>query len=210
MKTSTKISALVLVFGLGVTGCSSSANPATTPPSASAITEVPATGANPEASSPEVPSEAPTAAEISQMSDAEIAWEALMGVDGEYAAAASYQAVIDEYGPVEPYTTILEAENRHINALIRQLESMGVDVPENPYLGKISAPADLTAAAKAWAEGEVLNVEMYDRLLAEVDGDSLTRVLTNLRRSSLESHLPSFELAADNGGVLSADQMASH
>jgi hypothetical protein len=137
------------------------------------------------------------------------AWEALMGVDGEYAAFAAYGAVIDEFGPVEPYVTIQQAEGRHVNALIRQLERRGIDVPENPYLGTISAPADLVAAAENWATGEVANIAMYDELLEQVAGDAqLTRVLTNLRRASQEAHLPMFTAAAASDGTLSADEMA--
>jgi hypothetical protein len=96
---------------------------------------------------------------------AQVAWFALMSPDGEYAAAASYQAVIDAFGPVEPYSTIKEGEERHIDALIRQLERLGYEAPTNPYLGEIEAPADLQTAAEAWAVGEIANVEMYDDLL---------------------------------------------
>lgn len=139
--------------------------------------------------------------------DAFVAWEALMGPDGEYNAAASYGAVIDAYGAVEPYTTIKAGEERHIDALVRQLNRFGVTVPANPYLGVIPAPADLPAAAQAWAEGEVLNVEMYDLLLTQTSDPQLVKVLTNLRTASADSHLPTFELAAANGGTLTAEQM---
>lgn len=142
-----------------------------------------------------------------QMTDVEIVLAALMGPDGEYAAAASYRAVLDEYGQVEPYATIYEAELRHIDALIRQLQRLGEPVPANPYTGKIKAPVDLGTAAEAWAEGEILNVELYDDLIAKTDNENLLKVLGNLRKASLESHLPSFELAAENGGTLTADQM---
>jgi len=142
--------------------------------------------------------------------DAYIAWSALFGPEGEYAAAAMYQAVIDEFGDVEPYVSIKEGEERHIDALTRQLERMGYEVPENPYLGEVSAPADLQTAAEAWAVGEIANVEMYDELLAQTDDETLTRVFENLRRASLESHLPLFELAAENGGSLTPDQMPSN
>ena len=117
--------------------------------------------------------------------------------------------MIDEYGPVEPYVSIKEGEERHIDALTRQLERRGFDVPENPYLSVVSAPADLQSAAEAWAEGEIANVEIYDDLIAQTDDESLLRVLENLRRASLESHLPLFELAADNGGSLTVEQMPS-
>jgi hypothetical protein len=141
---------------------------------------------------------------------AQVAWFALMSPDGEYAAAASYQAVIDAFGPVEPYSTIKEGEERHIDALIRQLERLGYEAPANPYLGEIEAPADLQTAAEAWAVGEIANVEMYDDLLELVGDSNIERVLTNLRRASLESHLPLFELAAQNGGTLELDQMTQY
>ncbi len=138
------------------------------------------------------------------------AWTALMSPDGEYAAYSAYSAVIEEFGEVEPYVAIRAAELRHVEALTRQLERQGVTVPDNPYLGEVAAPADLATAAAAWADGEVANVALYDELLAQVTGDvTLTRVLTNLRRVSLEVHLPAFRAAADNGGVLTAQQMAT-
>ena len=136
------------------------------------------------------------------MTGEEVILTALMGPDGEYAAAASYLAVLEEYGQVEPYATIYEAELRHADALIRQLERLGAEVPENPYLGQIAAPADLQSAAEAWAEGEVLNVELYDYLLTMTDDEQLIKVLNNLRSASLDSHLPAFEAAAENGGTL--------
>lgn len=142
------------------------------------------------------------------MTDTEIVLAALMGPDGEYAAAASYLAVLDKYGSVEPYQTIYQAELRHIDALIRQLERLGTDVPENPYLGKITAPEDLVSAAEAWAIGEILNVELYDQLISKTENASLLNVLGNLRIASLESHLPAFELAAQGDGTLTAEQMA--
>ena len=140
-------------------------------------------------------------------SDSALAMEALTGPEGEYAATAAYAAVIERFGPVEPYVSIKAAEDRHVEALIRQLERAGVEVPPNPYVGTIPAPDDLAVAAQAWADGEVANVAMYDGLLAQTTDPTLTRVLTNLRRASQDQHLPLFRAAAANGGVLTADQM---
>ncbi|MCB0914678.1 MAG: hypothetical protein H6525_05160 [Actinobacteria bacterium] len=171
-------------------------------PSAAASAEQPTTT---ESETPAV--ELPAGPEAG--TDAAVAWEALMGPEGEYAAAASYSAVIDAFGEVQPYVDIRAAEQRHSDALIRQLNRMGVEAPENPYLGRLAAPADLTAAASAWAAGEVLNVQMYDQLLTQTTDPSLVRVLQNLRRASQESHLPLFEAAAANGGTLDPAQMAA-
>ncbi len=159
------------------------------------------------AASPSGPVDAAEAPDLDPASAA--AWEALMSPDGEYAAYAAYTAVIEEFGEVEPYVSIRAAELRHVEALTRQLERRGVTVPDNPYLGEMTAPDDLATAATAWAEGEVANVALYDELLTQAGDDAtLTRVLTNLRRASLEMHLPAFRAAADNGGVLTAEQMA--
>ncbi len=138
---------------------------------------------------------------------AALAWNALMDPEGEYAAYAMYSAVIDEFGSVEPYVSIREAEGRHIEALIRQLSRYGVVVPENPYLGNVLAPSDLQTAAEAWAVGEVENVEMYDELLSQTTDSNLIKVFTNLRASSNDKHLPLFTAAAKNGGTLSSTQM---
>ncbi len=135
--------------------------------------------------------------------------EALTGPEGEYAAYAMYTAVIEKFGEVEPYVSIREAEARHIEALKRLLDRYGVAYPEeNPYLGKVPAPESLEDAARAWAEGEVKNVAMYDRLLAAVaDYPDAVRVFENLRRASKEMHLPAFQAAAESGGTLSPEQM---
>jgi hypothetical protein len=85
--------------------------------------------------------------------------------------------------------------------------SDNIIVPANPYLGLIEAPGDLQTAALAWAEGEILNVEMYDQLIEQATDDRLIRVLENLRRASLEQHLPAFEAAAANGGTLDPEEM---
>ena len=136
------------------------------------------------------------------LSEADLLLMALMGPEGEYAAAASYKAVLDKYGDVEPYFSIYAAELRHVSALVRQLERLGEEVPANPYLGQIAAPASLEVAAKAWAEGEIENIELYDFLLSQTENPQSVRVFENLRAASQNSHLPAFEAAAANGGTL--------
>ena len=189
---------------LTVAGCSSPA--LDSEPAPSAEETVTQETAEPQEEQAAAEDSEPEAAENEQvaltMTGEEVILAALMGPDGEYAAAASYLAVLEEYGQVEPYATIYEAELRHADALIRQLERLGAEVPENPYLGQIAAPADLQSAAEAWAEGEVLNVELYDYLLTMTDDEQLIKVLNNLRSASLDSHLPAFEAAAENGGTL--------
>jgi hypothetical protein len=202
----------LIVSSLVLAGCATApaeVEDALTTPTPTAETTESATEAPTESETEDAEKSTATAKPVikAQMTDTEVILAALTGPDGEYAAAASYEAVLDEYGSVEPYATIYQAELRHISALVRQLERLGEPVPTNPYTGKIKAPKDLVTAAKAWAEGEILNVELYDDLLGKTDNANLIKVLENLRRASLESHLPAFELAAENGGTLTAGQM---
>lgn len=200
----------LIISSLVLAGCATAPaeteDATTTPTPTAEVTETPTpTESESEESEESVPAAKP--AIKASMTDAEVVLAALMGPEGEYAAAASYEAVLNKYGSVEPYATIYQAELRHINALVRQLERLGEPVPANPYTGKIMAPKDLTTAAEAWALGEILNVELYDDLIPKTDNANLLRVLGNLRSASLEMHLPAFELAAENGGTLRSEQM---
>ena len=204
-KTLIATASLALVAALAVASCSAPQGAAARQgPRATATSAARSAAPSPAASAtggttttpsgiPAAPSKDPTVVAL---------WEALMSPVGEYAASASYAAVLDKFGAVEPYASIQAAEERHIAALTRRLTALGVAVPPNPYADTAVAPADLTTAATAWADGEVANVAMYDRLLTQVSGDAqATRVFTNLRRASLEMHLPAFRAAAANGGV---------
>ena len=127
---------------IGLAGCTAptpdTENP-DTPPTTAAPTDT-MVEEDTEVDSPETVTlpEAPPAG-----TPAAIAWEALMGPDGEFAASASYLAVIEKFGEVEPYVSIQAAEERHSDALVRQLTRLGVETPENPYIGKIAAPDNL-------------------------------------------------------------------
>lgn len=133
---------------------------------------------------------------------ASVVLDALAGPEGEYAAYATYAAILEQYGDVQPYANILVAESRHIAALAQILDRYGVSYPaENPYLGTIEAPVSLTEAAQTGVDAEIANVALYDAQLAAVSAYSdIVRVFSSLRAASLEAHLPAFELALESGG----------
>ena len=131
----------------------------------------------------------------------EVLTEALCGPDGEYAAHATYQSIMDKFGGKLPYANIIKAESRHIGALQRQFEKYGLAIPKDTRAGHVQAPASLAEAAQLGIEAEKANVAMYDRLLARVAGyPDLARVLGNLQRASRDHHLPAFQAAAAGDG----------
>jgi hypothetical protein len=115
----------------------------------------------------------------------------------------TYAAIIEEYGNVQPYANIMDAEARHIAALQKLLDRYGVQYPTvNPYLGKVEAPASLAEAAQAGIDAEKANVELYEQQMAAVAAYSdIARVFANLQAASRNSHLPAFERALANGGA---------
>ena len=124
--------------------------------------------------------------------------EALVGAEGEYAAYATYDAILDEYGNVNPYANIMAAEAKHIDALKQILDQYEVAYPtENPYLGMIEAPESLAVAAQAGVDAEIANVALYNEQLEAVeDYPDIVAVFVNLQAASQEQHLPAFERAA--------------
>ncbi len=133
--------------------------------------------------------------------------QALAGPEGEYANLAEYSAMVEKFGQIQPYAAILRSEECHIAALKRHLELRGVAVPENSFLGIVTAPATFPEAAEAAISAEEKNVAMYDRLLEKVkDQPDLVQVFTHLQFASREHHLPAFKAAAEKGGQLQAGE----
>lgn len=113
-------------------------------------------------------------------------------LDDEYKARATYSNVIEVFGQVRPFINIVESEGRHISALLSLYEKYGLSPPEDPWKGKIEAPATIADACRAAVEGEIENAEMYERLLENIDEIDVREVLERLQAASRDNHLPAF------------------
>ena len=122
-------------------------------------------------------------------------------LDDEYRAEATYQAVIDKFGPVRPFINIIEAEKRHSSMVRGQYARLGMKAPANPYLGKIEAPASLLKACELGVEAEVENIALYDKLLPRVSDPAVRQVLSQLQAASRDNHLPAFQRCVARGGT---------
>ena len=122
-------------------------------------------------------------------------------LDDEYRAEASYQAVIDKFGPVRPFINIIEAEKRHSSMVRGQYARLGMSAPENPYLGKLKPPASLLEACEQGVEAEIENIALYDRLLPKITDPAVRQVLSRLQAASRDNHLPAFKRCVARGGT---------
>ena len=114
-------------------------------------------------------------------------------LDDEYRAWATYDQVIADFGEVQPFSNIREAEKRHIAALCTLFTQYNLPIPENPWPGKVERFASLQAACEAGVAGEIANGEMYDRLLTATNRPDIKIVLRNLQDASQQRHLPAFQ-----------------
>lgn len=129
---------------------------------------------------------------LGDLSDSEV--EALhMALDDEYKAWSVYDQVIADFGPVWPFTSIQQAEENHIAALVRLFDRYGLDVPANPWPGSVPTYTTVTAACEAGVQAEIDNAALYDQIFGMVDNPDIVRVFTNLQQASLTKHLPAFE-----------------
>lgn len=122
-------------------------------------------------------------------------------INDEHKARATYRKVINKFGEIRPFINIVEAEGRHIEALLPLFSKYDISVPEDNWDSRIETPESILDACRAGVEAEIENAEMYNRLL-EVTEDypDVQRVLIQLQRASAENHLPAFQRCVDRGG----------
>jgi hypothetical protein len=119
------------------------------------------------------------------------------GLQDEYRASAIYQAIIDQFGAIRPFTNIQRAEEQHIAALTFLFERYDLAVPGAAELADVPAFGSVTEACAAGVAAEEANFALYDRWIATAqDYPDIVQVFTALRNASEFSHLPAFEQCA--------------
>lgn len=121
-------------------------------------------------------------------------------IQDEYLARAEYEAIMEEYGSIAPFSNIIRAEESHISQLLPLFESNGLAVPADSAAGYVVLPASLDEAYRAGIDAEVANIAMYELFLAQELPDDVRAVFENLMAGS-KSHLSAFENAASGGGA---------
>ncbi|SEN93173.1 Rubrerythrin [Mesobacillus persicus] len=113
-------------------------------------------------------------------------------IQDEYLAQARYDNVLKTFGPVPTFAQIKQAELRHINALLPLFERYQVPLPENQSQSFVKTPANVKAAYAAGVQGEIDNIAMYEKFLANEIPNDVRMVFTQLRNAS-QNHLSAFE-----------------
>ncbi|XDE60388.1 DUF2202 domain-containing protein [Arthrospira platensis BEA 1257B] len=115
-------------------------------------------------------------------------------IQDEYKACATYRLIIQKFGPIRPFVNIIEAEKRHIQALIPLFIRYNIPIPEDDWETCIIPPNSVQEACEQGVKAEIENGEMYQRLLKATSNYwDVQNVFLNLQRASQENHLPAFK-----------------
>ena len=135
---------------------------------------------------------------VEELSTDEI--EALkLTLEDEYKAEAIYQKILDKFGDVKPFSNIINAEQKHSDALIVLFNKYDLEVPSNDWYDKVSEFDSVEEACIGGVDAEIANVALYDGLFSKVDNEDVITVFTSLRDASQEKHLPAFQRCTERG-----------
>lgn len=122
-------------------------------------------------------------------------------INDEYHARAFYNAVINKFGELRPFTNIVHAETRHADRLSQLFNQYGLTIPEDSFAGKVEAPETLQAACQMAIAAEIANVKMYDKFLDFIRESDLRDTFTQLRYVSQNKHKVAFERCLNSRAV---------
>jgi hypothetical protein len=119
------------------------------------------------------------------------------GLQDERNAYAIYEAVLEQFGNVRPFTNIQRAEAQHIAAWEFLFDRYELPLPAAEPLAEAPSFATVAEACQAAADAEIANFDLYDNMLATFeDYPDMVQVVTALRDASEFNHLPAFERCA--------------
>lgn len=121
----------------------------------------------------------------------------------ERKAHAMYEAIIERFGDVRPFSNIVHAEQRHIDALLPLYARYGLTPPDDTTsLPEEVFTQDMLGLCQVGVAAEIENVRLYDEELlpAVAAYPDISAVMQRLRDASHDKHLPAFQRCVDRGG----------
>jgi len=113
----------------------------------------------------------------------------LYALTDEVNAKLTYEAIIESFGQLRPFTNIMNAEQTHINLLLPLFDTYGITVPEIDV--DVNVPATLEEAYQLGVEAEIANIALYKAFLEQDLPDDVRSVFEQLVEAS-NHHLAAF------------------
>lgn len=116
----------------------------------------------------------------------------IAAIEDEYLAQATYQAILEAYGSIKPFSKIVLAEQTHIDLLLPLFETYGVEVPLNTAAQYVVLPDSISSALATGIEAETLNIAMYQVFLGQENLPEDVQAVFELLLNASENHLKAF------------------
>lgn len=110
----------------------------------------------------------------------------------EYRAQATYRRVCEQHGEHPPFSTIAQAEARHIEHLLALFAQYGVPPVADDWYPRIRPAPTWVENCELGVAGEIGNIMMYDRLLPYAQAADVQDAFFRLQAASYNHHLPAF------------------
>ena len=112
-------------------------------------------------------------------------------IQDEYLARAEYYEVIDRFGDIRPFSSIVKSEETHVGMLISLFTKYGFVVPDDRYASHVVVPDDQKTAFKIGVQAEIDNIAMYESFLDRNLPADVRAAFERLKAAS-ENHLRAF------------------
>ena len=125
-----------------------------------------------------------------------------LGIQDEYRARFTYERVNLDFADPKPFSNIVQAEAKHVEAMAGLFRNRGLAVPVSDYtLTNVPAFSSVKAACEAGVLAEIRNWTMYAGFLetlqqAGTPPRDVQNVFSSLLEASRDQHLPAFEACA--------------
>jgi len=113
-------------------------------------------------------------------------------IQDEYLAKAKYELIMEKFGVQRPFSNIVRSEITHIAALKPLFAKYKVTIPPDNVKGYLTVPGTLKESFQAGVQGEIENIEMYERFLQQDIPADVKLVFSRLRNAST-NHLKVFQ-----------------
>jgi len=114
----------------------------------------------------------------------------------EIHAKQTYEAIIEAYGEIRPFTKIVVAEQTHIDLLLPLFETYQLEVPVSDYVPVV--PETIEEVLALGVEAEIANIALYEAFLSQDLPDDVRVVFEQLVEAS-NHHLAAF--SKDRNGM---------
>lgn len=116
----------------------------------------------------------------------------IYAIQDEYLARARCLQAIEKFGRQRPFSNILNAVEMHINYLVTMSARYHVVLPTDNSAYYVKKSDTIKVSLQVSMQGEIENIAMYDRFLAQNLPSDVKSVFILLRKAS-QSHLQMFQ-----------------